>query len=1172
MPEKGHFRVFRAKDGGVAYGLEAENGKITPISDAVGPTERIQGQLNQSMAQLSNFSKPVLIMGLYPGNELLFVYDFCEKTPGNHAKQPIYVCIDSFPCFFGFLQAWDVRRVLADERVHFFMAGETGEVIADFQRNPERPYAFTLLSGAPAARLNQLMPPFASLVVERDRELERMLVENELYYNMLSDEGLAKIISGGGARKPRILMPTCSWSTFVQHSTRDLCAAMEHLGWETRVINTDAMLTKYYLAHQINTFKPDVFLFIDHLRGEAADVYPANMLFVTWVQDEMDHFFQEQAGTFLRSNAQLRKRDLLVGYVDRLSDPRYGYPRDRLVKMSIPADTNLFKPVILSADDQKNYGCDLAFASNVSTSTERLMEEQIIPELTALGFGEACLCAIHDHLWAQYRQGRTFSMPAKFERELRLFPAYAQAAGLVSEEDRQRAHTLLYWRLNNAIYRHVALEWADELGLDIHLYGEGWERHPRFAKYARPAVTHGEELNKAYQGARVNLHLNVAQGMHQRIWELLAAHVPILMRSREPSPAREPPLMTMQMLADSLCMDPFGEAFSILLEANSTEEWLVDWIFRQALHLHFQDDAGSGRAPTCITTAQVLKHIRSVILARPDYVVPVREAFLFDDKASFAAAMARVDEYRSSTRHPVRTPGYEFTAEELTGRLLELLDAPADADPALKPEIVRPTMYGGILDAVVKLAALFAHHTKTVREAPKDQTWINPILQAFEEFPLKTHELRVRLADVLAHAHRPEAVLCCLPDNIANVPLSDDVLTRLAGVYIACGDLRRAAWQLSRVREEQRYAYWHTLRGTLDLAEGRYVSAMAHLNTSQDARTDTLAALAAVAVVIQRATDNPTPIIDAPATIAWLLDQAAALDTTIPCNLPASPSMQDMEGLYHLTLWAHRGNHPAALRAIRDALAFNGLPESASALARYGTLCAWLGFPDKSVEAFEQITRQYAATEPAVRMLIQNQMACRQFQKAEALTRCHAQRYANRYWWQYYSLMLRHITGTPVLENELPTMTPEGVREDIFMTLFGSLAAHCGHAHMALSLLARGGGHALAQVYTAIAHREQGDRAEAQRLLAPFKPVYENGVYLAEENAARIAEAVLVPFFGLTDRRHFWNSMVAAALTGPCDEAVAYVKKSATTPTGAWQSDADSVQYPQQKQGGQHIE
>ena len=68
------------------------------------------------------------------------------------------------------------------------------------------------------------------------------------------------------SRPPRLLMPTCAWSTYVQHSARDTCAAFERLGWETRLLKIEAMLTPYHLVRQINEFKPDVFLFIDHLR------------------------------------------------------------------------------------------------------------------------------------------------------------------------------------------------------------------------------------------------------------------------------------------------------------------------------------------------------------------------------------------------------------------------------------------------------------------------------------------------------------------------------------------------------------------------------------------------------------------------------------------------------------------------------------------------------------------------------------------------------------------------------------------------------------------------------------------------------------------------------------------------------------------------------------------
>ena len=183
-------------------------------------------------------------------------------------------------------------------------------------------------------------------------------------------------------------MPTVSWSTFVQHSARDTAAAFEEMGWEVRVLKMDAMLTPYYLVKAINEFKPDVFLFIDHMRYEAEEIYPRNMMFLTWIQDDMPNLQCSRAGEKLAEYAASGRRDLVVGYIQGLEE-NYGFPKDRLVPLLIPANPRIFHPVELTEADRAKYGCDLAFMTNTSMSSEQVIEQKIIPQVESLGISRA---------------------------------------------------------------------------------------------------------------------------------------------------------------------------------------------------------------------------------------------------------------------------------------------------------------------------------------------------------------------------------------------------------------------------------------------------------------------------------------------------------------------------------------------------------------------------------------------------------------------------------------------------------------------------------------------------------------------------------------------------------------------------------------------------------------
>jgi hypothetical protein len=606
FPEKTRIRVLPSQDGSVFYGYE-EKGIVIPVTDPVAPIQRIQGQLDQHVTQLADTTRPVLIVGLYPGNELLSIFDRCDRITTPHCPQPILVCVDSMICLYGFLQAWDARRILRSSRVRLFWHGDLQREVECLRQHPEKPHVFTLISSAPDKTLDSILPPLAALIQERERETLRLCADNNDYYERMDDRQLAAIIKGRSGRKPRLMMPTCTWSTFIQHSARDTCAAFEDIGWETNILKMDAMLTPYYLVRSIHEFKPDVFLFIDHLRYEAEEVYPRHMMFLTWIQDEMSHIQCEEAGRKLTEYAAGGKRDLVVGYVDQL-DTKYGYPKDRLVPLHIPADPRIFHPTILTEVKMAKYGCELSFITNVSMSSEQVVEEKILPIVEPLGISRATVQAIHDHLWNEYRSDKTFVDRDQFLAELLKFDEFSALWETLRVRNHKEAQEkdapslkarisnfspqgddlfrLFYVRLNDTMYRHVVLEWADELGVNLHLYGQGWENHPRFAKYARGPLAHDTELNIAYQCARWNLHLNITQGMHQRLWEILAAGARPLVRA--PSRlAKEPSELSAGLRRLAAQLREFGEgspeAFRLDDSYDSAElRALMDFIFEIA--------------------------------------------------------------------------------------------------------------------------------------------------------------------------------------------------------------------------------------------------------------------------------------------------------------------------------------------------------------------------------------------------------------------------------------------------------------------------------------------------------------------------------------------------------------------------------------------------------------
>jgi hypothetical protein len=636
-------RIFRAQDGSPGYAV-TQQGKTIPLTNPNNPAQIMQAQLDRMARQIADFTRPVLIVGFHSGSELLAIFDQCEQDTSPHARQPIYVLVDSTATLLGFLTCFDARRVIESHRVQLIWHEEWPSFIEHLGEHPEIPHIMSLLSGAPESILQRFMPALIELAQQRDREMKDMIAANNDYYDAIQDQPLAEILSGKGDRAPRLMMPTCSWSTFIQHSTRDTCRDFEAAGWETRTVITDAMLTPYYLVKQIHEFKPDLFIFIDHLRSEAEELYPRNMMFVTWIQDEMDHLMTPIAGDKIREYAQERKRDLVVGYNPEGTLTRqYGYPAERFVHLPIKADPRIFRPVSLSEQDRKRYGCELAFMTNTSMASDQLVEQRIIPAVEKHGLPAATVQAIHDHLWTLYRNGETRCARRSFLIELFSFDEFAQVYGPLdatnlSEEQQAIRQELLrwfYWRLNDTIYRHTVIEWADQLGLDLHLYGHGWEQHPTFGKYARGVLAHGPELNLAYHAAGSNLHLNISQGMHQRVWEIRTAQASILFRQREAPIKPQPSASVMRKLRDALG-DHNKDTDLERIDSLLNDAALASLVFQLAKSFARQADDDQP-----VTTEQIHGHVldelRSRIETRPDWLFDDFDHLTFHNATSLAA-------------------------------------------------------------------------------------------------------------------------------------------------------------------------------------------------------------------------------------------------------------------------------------------------------------------------------------------------------------------------------------------------------------------------------------------------------------------------------------------------------------------------------------------------------
>jgi hypothetical protein len=330
-------------------------------------------------------------------------------------------------------------------------------------------------------------------------------------------------VAGDGWRGLRVLLPITRFSAYVQHASSDLAFALQQLGCEAMVLREpdDRSLFKPLgVLRAVETFRPDLVVFINTLRSQIPEAAPGNVPAVTWVQDAMTHLFNDRFG---RAMGEL---DFVVGHLHADLFDTFAFPRSRTMPSSVLASDAKFNVGPVDADLRDRFACEIAYVSHQSHTPVELARSLIANEpadsLLALATQAALplvVDCVQNHaiggssVLGDLREIATRSLSRVSAVTANAVPSLAACAAFLYQVVNPIAERAL---------RQQMVTWAADLcerrGWRLHLYGKGWERS-RFAKHARGELHHGEELRAAYQCARTHLHVGLGGAHHQRVLE-----------------------------------------------------------------------------------------------------------------------------------------------------------------------------------------------------------------------------------------------------------------------------------------------------------------------------------------------------------------------------------------------------------------------------------------------------------------------------------------------------------------------------------------------------------------------------------------------------------------------------------------------------------------------------
>jgi len=336
----------------------------------------------------------------------------------------------------------------------------------------------------------------------------------------LTRDRLVDLYAQTPSRPPRVLVVTTRFSTVLQYSARDTEQGFRQNGWDTRLLIEPSPahgMNRIAIRQAIAEFKPELIFLIDHHRAEYGDLYPKEIPFVCWVQDNLPNL------TTVKAGESLETRDFaLIPSVQRYIN-QYRYPRRQCFEF------RKLTTVPVLPRNRETQGDDLVYVSNWSKTTDQLIAESIAA-LTNIS-SQAIATSAVQKVAQVYRDGGSLDSQGAVRRVIGLQMTSAAATTFLSQ---------LHERLNVGLYRQQALSWAAEIaeqnGLSLAIHGNGWDDNPQFAKYAKGPVKYGPELESLTRRGRINLMLEPYVCIaHQRVLDGLAAGGFFLLRGNSPT-------------------------------------------------------------------------------------------------------------------------------------------------------------------------------------------------------------------------------------------------------------------------------------------------------------------------------------------------------------------------------------------------------------------------------------------------------------------------------------------------------------------------------------------------------------------------------------------------------------------------------------------------------------
>lgn len=512
---------------------DTEPGRWTHLADHAGAAARF---VAQNLVGKATPMPPVTLEGVDPP---WLMRDAARAMPRDATGfQPRLIVLQSDPMeALDGLSLADLSDVLGEQRVMLLAGADAGVRLgawarANLEKRLTGPFVpllgvrTRLEPGAQAEMQGALREQEARAAELKARVWERDGTRGPAYW--------AERLGARGERQPlRVLIPTCRYTTFLQHAGRDLARAFERMGHRAEVLieaDGQSQMSAVAYLEAMERVDPDLVVFINYTRAQLGGLLPPGQPVVCWVQDMMPHLFTSESGL---GQGEL---DFIAGHCGEELFARYGYSRERAIACPVVASESKFHPGAISAGLRERFECEIACVTHHSETVEAMHDR-----LKRESASDPDAAGVLDELLPICREVAALAHDMSPWTHLKraVCSALARRHRMAGNPDVEGAFLRNYAvPVADRAFRHLAIGWAAEIagrrGWRLRLYGRGWEKHPTLARFSAGMTEHGEELRACYQAAAVHLHLCLTTLMHQRPMEcVLSGGLPLVRPTRD---------------------------------------------------------------------------------------------------------------------------------------------------------------------------------------------------------------------------------------------------------------------------------------------------------------------------------------------------------------------------------------------------------------------------------------------------------------------------------------------------------------------------------------------------------------------------------------------------------------------------------------------------------------